>query len=69
MIKTTYDPVADVMAVDFGPEGAVYDGSEEVSPGITVQVDSEGRVIGIGIEGVSLRMGGTYGAPAKAAAE
>jgi uncharacterized protein YuzE len=75
MIRTTYDPEADVAGIHFGAQGAVYDGSEEVSPGIMLHVDTEGRVIGIEIEAVSLRMAGTYGAkaparePAKDAAE
>ena len=69
MIKTTYDPEADVAEISFGAKDAVYDGSQEVSPGIMLQLDTEGRVIGIEIEAVSLRMAGTYGAPAKAAAE
>ena len=75
MLEIRHDPEADVMNVQFGAQGAVYDGSEEVSPGIMLHVDTEGRVIGIEIEAVSLRMAGTYGAnapakePAKNAAE
>jgi uncharacterized protein YuzE len=68
MIRTTYDPEADVMNVQFGAQEAVYDGSEEVSPGIMLHVDTEGRVIGIEIEAVSLRMAGTYRVQAKAEA-
>jgi uncharacterized protein YuzE len=69
MIKTSYDPEADVMEIEFGAKGAVYDGSQEASPGIMLHVDTEGRVIGIEIEAVSLRMAGNYGGKVKAAAE
>jgi uncharacterized protein YuzE len=68
MIKTSYDPEADIVAIQFGARDAVYDSSAEVSPGIMLEFDTEGRVIGIEIEAVSLRMAGTYGGKAKAAA-
>jgi uncharacterized protein YuzE len=69
MIKTSYDPEADVMAVKFGARDAEYDGSEEVSPGIILHIDTKGRVMGIEIEAVSLRTAGTFGGKVKAAAE
>ena len=49
----------------------IADGSQEVSPGIMLHLDTEGRVTGIEIEAVSLRLAGTYGVPVKqdAAAE
>ena len=34
MIRTNYDPEADVFLVEFGPESAKYDSSEEVAPGV-----------------------------------
>ncbi len=70
MIRTTYDPEADIAQVSFGTTDAVYDGSEEVSPGIMLHVDTEGRVIGIEIEieAVSVRMAGTYKIARKPAA-
>jgi hypothetical protein len=40
MIKTSYDPEADVIQIDFGAKGAVYDDSDEVSPGIMLHVDT-----------------------------
>ncbi len=57
-----------IAQVSFGTTDAVYDGSEEVSPGIMLHVDTEGRVIGIEIEAVSLRMAGTYQIARKPAA-
>ena len=56
MIKTSYDPEADAMFVWFGPEDVKSADTEEVSPGIMLDFDSEGRVIGIEILDVSERM-------------
>jgi uncharacterized protein YuzE len=55
MIRTTYDPGADAMFVGFGPEEVKSAGTEEVSPGILLDFDSEGRVIGIEVLDVSER--------------
>ena len=63
MIKTTCDPEADVAEISFGAKGAVYDGSQEAA--LVLHIDTEGRVIGVEIEAVSLRMAGTYGVPVK----
>ena len=56
MIKTSYDPEADAMFVWFGPEDVKSAGTEEVSPGIMLDFDTEGRVIGIEVLDVSERM-------------
>jgi uncharacterized protein YuzE len=69
MINTSYDPEADVMSIKFGARDAEYDGSEEVSPGIMLHIDTKGGVMGIEIEAVALRMAGTFGGKVKAVAE
>jgi uncharacterized protein YuzE len=69
MIQTNYDPEADVLHVKFGPDGAKYDGADEVAPGVFVEFDPEGNVIGIEVLSVRVRAAGRYGTPAKAAAE
>jgi uncharacterized protein YuzE len=56
MIRTSYDPEADALFVWFGPEDVKSAGTEEVSPGIMLDFDSEGRVIGIEVLDVSERM-------------
>jgi uncharacterized protein YuzE len=43
----TYDPEVDAIAVRFAPEGAHYVESEEVAPGVVLDYDDQGRVIGI----------------------
>jgi len=56
MMRTSYDPEADAMFVWFGPEGVKSADTEEVAPGIMLDFDSDGRVIGIEVLNVSERM-------------
>jgi uncharacterized protein YuzE len=55
MMKMHYDPEADAFAVSFAPKGA-YVESEEVAPGVTLDFDADGQVIGIEVLGVRKRM-------------
>ena len=64
MMRTSYDPEADAMFVWFGPEGIKSAVPEEVAPGVMLDSDETGNVIGIEILYVSRRM-----AKPKAAAE
>jgi uncharacterized protein YuzE len=56
MMRTTYDPEADAIFVWFGPEETKAAGTQEVAPGIMLDFDSDGRVIGIEVLDVSERM-------------
>jgi uncharacterized protein YuzE len=56
MIRTSYDPEADAMFFWFGPEGVKSVETQEVAPGIMLDLDSEGRVIGIEVLDLSERM-------------
>jgi uncharacterized protein YuzE len=56
MIRTSYDPEADAMFVWFGPEGVKSADTQEVSPGIMLDFDGEGRVVGIEVLDVRERM-------------
>jgi len=56
MMRTSYDPEADAMFVWFGPEGAKSVETEEVAPGIMLDFDERGDVIGVEILYVSQRM-------------
>jgi uncharacterized protein YuzE len=49
-------PEVDAMFVWFGPDGVKSAGTEEVSPGIMLDFDGEGRVIGVEVLDVSERM-------------
>ncbi|MSP02825.1 MAG: DUF2283 domain-containing protein [Acetobacteraceae bacterium] len=53
MIRTNYDPEADVLHVSFGPETARYDNAREVAPGVFVEFDAAGTPIGV--EVISVR--------------
>ncbi len=55
MMKMHYDPEADAFAVQFGPKGA-YVESEEVAPGVILDFDKAGQVIGIEVLDVRRRM-------------
>jgi hypothetical protein len=63
MISTNYDPEADVFHVKFGVEGAKYDGSQEVAPGVYVEFDSAGNPIGVEITSVRWRSENPAAAP------
>ena len=56
MIRTSYDPEADAMFIWFGPQGAKSAKTEEVAPGIMLDFDIDGRVIGVEVLNVSERM-------------
>lgn len=66
MIRTNYDPEADVLHVGFGREDARSDTSEEVAPGVYVEFDVDGNPIGIEI--TSIRRRGTVDEAQRAAA-
>jgi uncharacterized protein YuzE len=55
MMQTRYDPDADIFAVHFAPKGA-YVESEEVAPGVVLDFDADGQVIGIEVFAVRKRM-------------
>ena len=67
MIRTTYDPEADVLNVQFGAPKAESDGHREVAPGVYVEFDQAGNVIGVEI--TSVRMRQTARATSEAEAE
>ena len=56
MMRTSYDPEADAMFVWFGPEGTKSADTEEVAPGVMLDFDDRGEVIGVEILYVSQRM-------------
>jgi uncharacterized protein YuzE len=61
MIRTSYDPIADVMQFHFGPPGACLE-SEEVAPGVILDFDAKGNVIGVEVLDVRKRASGAYSA-------
>jgi uncharacterized protein YuzE len=47
MMRISYDPDADAMFVWFAPEGTKSASTTEVAPGIMLDYDAAGNVIGI----------------------
>jgi uncharacterized protein YuzE len=68
MIRTTYDPEADVLNIQFGAAGTTSDGHQEVAPGVCVEFDRDGNPIGVEITSVRARQA-MPAATAKAAAD
>jgi uncharacterized protein YuzE len=62
MMKTSYDPEADAMFLWFGPEGKNSARTQEVAPGVMLDFDEDGRVIGIEVLDVRERMKGSKAA-------
>ncbi|HVC54062.1 MAG TPA: DUF2283 domain-containing protein [Stellaceae bacterium] len=56
MMRTSYDPEADALFVWFGPEGVKSAETAEVAPGVMLDFDDKGGVIGIEVLYVSQRM-------------
>ncbi len=61
--RATYDREADAIGVYFAPEGAEYVESEEVAPGLVLDYDADGHVLGVELRSVSklLATGSTDG--------
>jgi len=56
MMRTSYDPEADALFVWFAPHGTKSAGTEEVAPGVMLDFDAGGTVIGIEVLDVRARM-------------
>ena len=56
MIRFSHDLEADALRLSFGPDGA-YCESEEVAPGVILDFDAAGEVIGIEVLYVAKREG------------
>lgn len=68
MMRVDYDPEADAFAVSFAPEGSYVD-SEEVAPGVVLDFDADGQVIGIEVLDVRRRMAARPAVGAEPAAD
>ena len=69
MMRTSYDPEADAFMVRFAPKGATIERTEEVAPGVMLDFDAQGQVIGIEVLAVRRRMAAAPAAAKPAAAE
>jgi uncharacterized protein YuzE len=64
MISTTYDPEADALYVRIAPKGTAVSETREIEPGIMLDMDAGGTVIGIEVLGVRARSAGVVEAAA-----
>ena len=53
---TTYDPEADAAYLRLAPESIAVAATREVSPGIILDLDAEGRLVGIEVLNVTSRV-------------
>ena len=68
MMRTSYDPEADVYYARFVPEGTPVAETIEAVDGVLIDLDEAGQMIGIEVLSVRLRASGTYGQAKRVAA-
>jgi uncharacterized protein YuzE len=70
MMRTTYDPEADAFYARFAPDGVSIAHTNEVAPGVMIDLDADGQMVGVEVMSVSVRGTGAYGkVPVRSAAE
>lgn len=69
MMRTTYDPEADAYYARFVPDATPIAQTIEVAPGVMIDLDPAGEVVGIEVLSIRRRASGAYGTSTKAAAE
>jgi len=69
MIQTSYDPEADAFSVWLAPPGAVSARTEEVAPGVMLDFDAAGELLGIEVLSVRQRGLALAALPVRSAAE
>jgi uncharacterized protein YuzE len=50
--RASYDKEAGAIGVYFKPDGVEYESSEEIAPGVVLDYDTQGRVIGVKLRNV-----------------
>ncbi|HET9018297.1 MAG TPA: DUF2283 domain-containing protein [Acetobacteraceae bacterium] len=68
-MKTSYDPEADAFYARFAPERTAVAETQEVAPGVMLDLDADGNLVGVEVLSVRLRAAGAYpvAPPARAA--
>ena len=60
MMRTSFDPGADAFYARFAPEGRAIGETREVAPGVMLDLDAAGHLVGIEVLGVKARGEGAY---------
>ncbi|TCZ55233.1 DUF2283 domain-containing protein [Roseicella aquatilis] len=55
MMRTSYDPEADAFHARFAPDPVEIEATGEVAPGVMIDFDADGDVVGIEVLSVSRR--------------
>jgi uncharacterized protein YuzE len=61
MMRTSYDPEADAFYARFAPDDTEIAETKEVAPGVMVDLDASGQLVGIEVLSVAARGNGAYG--------
>jgi uncharacterized protein YuzE len=61
MMRTSYDPEADAFYARFAPDGTEIAETKEVAPGVMVDLDASGQLVGVEVLSVAARGSGAYG--------
>lgn len=61
MMRTSFDPEADAFHARFAADEVAIDQTREVAPGVMLDLDATGNLVGIEVLGISARGAGTYG--------
>ena len=67
MMRTSYDPEADAFYARFAPDGIAIENTQEVAPGVMLDLDHAGNLVGIEVLSVRSRHQGAATEPAAAA--
>lgn len=54
-MRTSFDPEADVFYVRFAKDGTAIDGTQEVAPGVMLDLDAAGNLVGVEVLSVTAR--------------
>jgi uncharacterized protein YuzE len=63
MMKTSYDPEADAFYARFAADDIGVAETREVAPGVMLDLDQAGQLVGIEVLSVAARGTGAYGTP------
>ena len=64
MMRTTYDPAADTFYARFAPEDIEIAETKEAAPGVMIDLDANGEMVGVEVLSVIVRGNGAYGVAA-----
>jgi uncharacterized protein YuzE len=67
-VNTSYDPEADTFYARFTPGGTAIAETREVAPGVMLDLDANGNLVGVEVLSVRLRGAGAYTAVVEGAA-